>query len=339
MATAAERPELLGPAWDRTRDTLPEYNNHGDILNEYWPRLTEERPDFQFHLTGDEDEILARARSIPLRWDGTVEDLPAGIDGAIARGFDEAGANVLCALVIMVPRDIQGQGVSAAAVRAMGDIARRHGLHTLIAPVRPTWKERYPLVPIERYARWRRPDGWLFDPWMRVHERIGAAVLKPEPLSLRITGTITEWEDWTGMAFPDSGDYWFPGGLATVHRSRSRTASSYWERSRVLTASGPGGTRSSPSRKTWAAREAARSDRSAASSPSSTMWPGTTSRQDASAGKQPSGPACKACATAASSSRPPTPASSPRRCSPPCKAACCSPRSNGTPGRSPRPWT
>jgi len=104
IATAAERPELLGPAWDRTKDTLPEYNNHGDVLNEYWPRLTEERPDFQFHLIGEEDEILARARSIPLRWDGTLEDLPAGIDGAIARGFDEGSANVLCALVIMVPR-------------------------------------------------------------------------------------------------------------------------------------------------------------------------------------------------------------------------------------------
>ena len=64
---------------------------------------------------------------------------------------------------------------------------------------------------------------------MRVHERIGAAVLKPEPLSLRITGTITEWEDWTGMAFPDSGDYWFPGGLATVHIDRDRDRGSYWE--------------------------------------------------------------------------------------------------------------
>ena len=229
IATAAERPELLGPAWDRTRDTLPEYNNHGDVLNEYWPRLTEERRDFQFHLTGGDDEILARARSIPLRWDGTVEDLPAGIDGAIARGFDEGGANVLCALVIMVPRDTQGRGMSAAAVRAMGDIARRHGLDTLIAPVRPSWKERYPLVPIERYACWRRPDGWLFDPWMRVHERLGAAVLKPEPRSLRITGTTTEWESWTGMTFPDSGDYWFPGGLATVNIDREHDRGSYWE--------------------------------------------------------------------------------------------------------------
>src|SRR5881296_1696784 len=125
IATAAERPELLEPAWERTRDTLPEYNNHGDVLNEYWPRLTEELPAFQFNLVGDDDEILARARSIPLRWDGTIEDLPAGIDGAIARGFDEGHANALCALVIMVPRDLQSRGLSARAVGAMGEIARR----------------------------------------------------------------------------------------------------------------------------------------------------------------------------------------------------------------------
>ena len=159
IATASDRPDLLGPGWERTQDTLPEYNNHGDVLNEYWPRLTEELPEFQFHLVGDEDEILVRARSIPVRWDATIADLPTGIDGAIARGFDEGGANVLCALVIMIPRDLQGQGLSAAAVEAMAAIARQHRLGSLIAPVRPSRKERYPLVQIEQYARWRRPDG------------------------------------------------------------------------------------------------------------------------------------------------------------------------------------
>ena len=228
-ATVAERPDLVEPAWERTRDTLPEYNSHGDVLDTYWGRLTEERPDFQFHLVGDQDEILARARSIPVRWDGTVEDLPDGIDGAIARGFEEGGANVLCALLIMVPRDVQSLGVSAAGVEAMAAIARRHGFGSLIAPVRPSWKDRYPLVPIERYAAWRRPDGLLFDPWMRVHERLGAVVLKPEPLSLRITGTVAEWEEWTTMRFPESGDYWFPGGLATVSIDRDADRGRYWE--------------------------------------------------------------------------------------------------------------
>src|SRR5689334_20498776 len=118
-----ERPELGEAAWERTKDLLPEYNNHGDVLNVYWPRLTAELPGFQFHLVDDADAILARARTIPLRWDGTVEDLPAGIDGAIARGFDEGAANTLCALVIMVPADLQGLGLSSTAVEAMRDLA------------------------------------------------------------------------------------------------------------------------------------------------------------------------------------------------------------------------
>jgi hypothetical protein len=228
VATARERPDLLEPAWELTKDTMPEYNNHGDVLNEYWWRLTEEQPDFQFHLV-DEQGILARARSVPVRWDGTLEDLPAGIDGAIARGFDEGGANVLCALVIMVPTARQGAGGSRAALEAMLSIAREHGLEWLIAPVRPNWKERYPLTPIERYAYWRRDDGLPFDPWMRVHFRLGADILRAEPNSLRITGTVPEWEEWTGMAFPESGEYVFPKGLATVHVDREADRGSYWE--------------------------------------------------------------------------------------------------------------
>jgi hypothetical protein len=227
--TVAERPDLQEPAWQATRDVIPEYNNHGDVLGRYWGRLTEERPEFQFHLIGDGDEILARARSIPVRWNGTIEDLPAGIDGAIARGFDDEGANVLCALVIMVPRALQGRGLSAHAVRAMHGLARTHGLSALIAPVRPSWKERYPLTPIEGYAVWRRDDGFLFDPWMRVHERLGATILRPEPRSLLITGSVVEWEEWTAMSFPETGNYWFPGGLATVAIDREEDRGSYWE--------------------------------------------------------------------------------------------------------------
>jgi hypothetical protein len=228
--TLVERPELAEPAWERTRDTFPEYNNHGDVLNEYWERLTEERPEFQFHLVGEGDEILARARCVPLRWDGTLDDLPLGIDGAIARAFDEpAGANVLCAMVIMIPRGLQGRGLSAAALDAMSAIARAHGLPSLIAPVRPSWKERYPLAPIERYAAWRRDDGLLFDPWLRVHERAGATILRPEPESLRITGALAEWEQWVGMAFPESGEYVFPGGLAPLTVDVEAGSAAYWE--------------------------------------------------------------------------------------------------------------
>jgi len=218
----------MEPAWEATSDAMPEYNNHGDVLNRYWGRLTEERAEFQFHLV-DGDEILARARCVPVRWNGRVADLPAGIDGAIARGFDEGGANVLCALLISVPRAQRGRARSGQALQAMLDIARAHDLAALIAPVRPSWKERYPLAPVERYAEWRREDGLLFDPWMRVHERAGGKVLKPEPHSLRITGTVAEWEEWTDLPFPESGVYVFPGGLSTLDVDRENDEARYWE--------------------------------------------------------------------------------------------------------------
>ena len=225
--TVAERPELAEPAWEAVSDTFPEYNNHGDVLNAYWGGLTDQFPEFQFHLVDDDDRILARARSLPVRWNGTLEDLPVGIDGAIVRGLDEGDGNVLCAMVIQIPPGLQGGGLSAAALTAMTGIARSHGLTSLIAPVRPNWKDRYPLTPIERYAEWRREDGLLFDPWLRVHERAGATTLRPEPESLRITGTTAEWEDWVGMRFPEDGAYTFPGGLAplTVADGTGR----YWE--------------------------------------------------------------------------------------------------------------
>jgi hypothetical protein len=31
------------------------------------------------------------------------------------------------------------------------------------------------------------------------------------------------------MMFPESGDYWFPGGLATVKIDRDADSGSYWE--------------------------------------------------------------------------------------------------------------
>ena len=155
---------MLERAWELAKDTLPEYNNHGDVLEEHWPRLVEEAPEFQGTLL-DGDEPLARIRSVPLRWDGTLEDLPGGIDGAIVRGLDEGGANVLCALLIQVRGDAQSRGLSRVSLEWMVGNARRHGLGAVIAPVRPSWKERYPLVPIERYAAWRREDGTSPAPW------------------------------------------------------------------------------------------------------------------------------------------------------------------------------
>ena len=88
--------------------------------------------------------------------------------------------------------------------------------------MRPTWKERYPLIPMERYVRWTRQDGLAFDPWIRLHARLGAEQLEVCPASLRVEGTREEWEAWAGMPFPADGRYAVPGALVPVEFAGGR---------------------------------------------------------------------------------------------------------------------
>ena len=122
----------------------------------------------------------------------------------------------LCTVVVGIAPDYRGTGLSSALLRRMAALAAAHGLDGLIAPVRPTWKERYPLSPIESYLRWRRDDGLLYDPWLRTHERLGAEVLGAAPRSLTVPGSRAEWESWTELTYPEDGDYVVPGALAPV---------------------------------------------------------------------------------------------------------------------------
>ena len=86
----------------------------------------------------------------------------------------------------------------------------------MIAPVRPTLKERYPLTPIERYMTWRRDDGTHFDPWLRVHERAGGRIVAAAPRSMTLEAPVSDWEEWTAMRFPADGSYVVPGMLAPL---------------------------------------------------------------------------------------------------------------------------
>jgi hypothetical protein len=233
LHTAAERPDL----WERgvpSASVWPEYNLHGDVVNEWWGHLTDELADYQFVLHDPEtDTVVAEGHTAPMWWDGADATLPDGFDGALEGAFHrvrEGGTlNTLCALAAESPRDGRRRGLAVLLLEGMREIAARHGLRRFVAPVRPSLKEHYPITPIEEYVAWRREDGQLFDPWMRVHERMGARVATSLPRSLRITGTVGEWEQWTGMAFPASGDYVFPEGLATVHIDRAADIGSYWE--------------------------------------------------------------------------------------------------------------
>ena len=223
----ADRPDLMERRYEElTKPTFPEYMNNNEPGNLYWGRLYTDFPDFQVALV-DGDDLLAEAHAVPLPWDGTLEDLPSGWDEGFVRGMtSDRPHTALMAIAISVAPSQQGRQLSSRMIRTFTDNARAAGLSNgVIAPVRPTWKERYPLIPIETYIDWRRADGTHFDPWMRIHERVGGEIIGAAPRSMVIQAPASDWHEWTGMEFPCGRRVRLPGWSRDApRRGRDRHA-------------------------------------------------------------------------------------------------------------------
>jgi GNAT superfamily N-acetyltransferase len=212
---------------------LPAFMNEGSVLKRLFGRVVAEYAEFLFYAWDDErEEVIGVGHAIPAAWDGDTASLPdRGFDAVLEARFtrEPPTPTVLCALGITIAPECRGQGLSRRMIERMAEIGRDHGLDALIAPVRPTLKHRYPLTPIERYLSWRRPDGTHLDPWLRTHERLGADIVKVAPESVVVTGTVAEWEEWTEMAFPESGAYVVSGALVPIEIDRERDEGVYVE--------------------------------------------------------------------------------------------------------------
>jgi len=204
-----------------------------DAANALWPRLYSDFPDYQLTLRDDGGRVVAVGNTVPFVWDGTPGGLPDRVADVIALAIEARRGGrrptALSALAAIVDPRRRAEGLSARVVIAMRRIAAAHGLRDLVAPVRPSLKGRYPLTPMARYAAWTRADGLLFDPWLRVHQRLGARILRITPRGNSVRATVADWEGWTGLCFPESGRYVVPGAFQPIAVDRARNRVRYEE--------------------------------------------------------------------------------------------------------------
>ncbi|OLC15675.1 MAG: hypothetical protein AUH29_07420 [Candidatus Rokubacteria bacterium 13_1_40CM_69_27] len=218
--TLRERPQLEDEFHRFATAGWPRFLVQRDELGvgRYWPELYTRFADFQFYLF-DGDKVVGIGHTVPFAWDGTPAGLPestaAILENAVAAHREGRRPTAVSALAAITAGH-EGRGYSSEILRGMQALTHQHGLRDLVAPVRPTMKARYPLAPMERYVRWTRSDGAPLDPWIRVHWRLGGEIVRVAPRTLVIVGTVAQWEEWTEMAFPDSGPYVVPGALQPV---------------------------------------------------------------------------------------------------------------------------
>jgi hypothetical protein len=232
VVTTSDRPDLEDEARAGFRVKWPEFIFHDPVSRQYIDRVEKYFPSFDVLLL-DEGRVIAGGWGVPMRWEGNLDNLPEGYDGALVRSVDghEVGdaPNTLCLMAVAVVNNETRRGLAGMALSALRTRATDAGLDHVLAPVRPSLKPRYPLTDMEVFAAWTREDGLSIDPWIRTHQRLGATILGPARRSMVITGTVAEWESWTEMVFPQTDHYVVPDALGLVEIDREADQGTYVE--------------------------------------------------------------------------------------------------------------
>jgi len=222
VITPPTRQDYRGLVRGLTKAAWPEFMLHDRVANELWHELLDRFADYQLALYDTENNrVAAMGNSFPLRWDDSLANLPeGGWDWAFVEAVNHhkqsLSPNMQCAIQVAIPADYQGQGLSTKVLQALHGIGESKGFKHLIVPVRPSEKSKYPLTSIDNYITWKDEEGLPFDAWLRVHVRVGGRIVKACHESKVVRGTRAEWEGWTKLKFPQSGQYVIPGALNPI---------------------------------------------------------------------------------------------------------------------------
>lgn len=201
------------------RESWPEFMWHDTVAQENWHEFFDRFGDYQsVLLDAKTNQVVALGHSLPFHWDSPLSELPEeGWDWVIQQAVDDdknkVKPNLLAAVFVGVREEYKNHGLSRTILLSFRPTAAKHGFENLVIPVRPNEKPLYPLTSMDDYINWKNENYLPMDAWLRIQIRAGGKVIKVCHASKTVQGTRLEWEEWTGMKFPQSGEYIIPGAL------------------------------------------------------------------------------------------------------------------------------
>jgi len=226
-----DRPEFSDRLNELEGESFPAFLLH-DGFDECRPHLLNEVARYQLYFyDAAGDKLLGAGNAVPYYREANqplpkFQQLLTEAPDQFSRGVTP---NILCPLQAMVVDDARGTGVSRRIIDAYNDLALANEIKEVCVPVRPTLKPLYPLTPIDRYHNWTQENGEKFDPWFRMQVRTGAKFTEIAYDSTVITASLTDWEAWTEMKFPESGEYVIDGGHVPLVIDRENDTGRYAE--------------------------------------------------------------------------------------------------------------
>lgn len=148
--------------------------------------------------------------SLPLE-DKKIEALPDdGWEWACLQCMQNGQHNGLSLLSAAVDPKYQNYGFSKTLLNQAKENALALGIRTIIAPVRPSQKDKFPQMLISDYLQKKNENGEIFDPWLRTHLKLGARMLNVCNRSVVIKASLKKWREWTGLEIKQSDESFLP---------------------------------------------------------------------------------------------------------------------------------
>ncbi len=214
----------------------PSYlSSYGDMEDPPPPTsLTEEEVENRFKRWGirsvSNQRLVAYASAVLIPADCSSDDLPdEGWHFALNAQYSSESPTALGLLSATVDPDFRKLGFSSLLIKAAKIIARDENVKCIIVPVRPSQKSNFPDISIEEYLNKKTEDGFIFDPWLRTHVRLGGEILNICHQSVVAKGSVGQWQQWLNRTFGSSGDYLVPEGLVPLKIDLERNIGIYCE--------------------------------------------------------------------------------------------------------------
>lgn len=215
-------PEYERAARDLNKKGWPRYLLSWDCPG--WDEIFERFKEYQL-IACEGKNLAGLGFTVPLFYEGELreieDDLSALILKALAQDKQKISPNRLLALSAVVSEENKGKGASALILKAMKEKALEKKFKSVLLPTRPILKYKYPLIPIKEYAFWKNEQGEPFDPWTRLHSRLGGKIFKTSECCIEIKGSSLKWQEWTGLSLLSIGDYLIPGGLSPMRYDKT----------------------------------------------------------------------------------------------------------------------
>jgi len=236
--TVADRPALQGEVTALIERVWPRFITRAGSVpgmpSPDWLGIYRRWPDLQYAMLSVDGEVMAAGNAAVVHDPGPLDRLPdTGWDWAMAQSAAdhdaERSGGTMVGLSVTIAPEHQGKGLAGRMVAQMKAVCQQNGLERLIIPVRPTWKPRYPLIPMNTYSQWKNDQGLPFDPWLRCHVRAGGRILHACDAAMTMGGTAASWESWLDMPMLTSGTYTGPGLLAPMTLDRDAGRGVYVE--------------------------------------------------------------------------------------------------------------